>query len=310
MLAKWENRVGAFIEQDLFPGFSVQRLRGAGAEVFARVGGHGPPLLLLHGYPQTHACWNGVAAELAERYTVIACDLRGYGCSGQPADPSRTDAFAKREMARDLIAAMREIGFSEFSVVGHDRGGRVAYRMALDNPDAVTALAVVSILPTFAMWDRLRSNEYAMKAFRWFFLSQPSPLAEILIERAGLEYLHATLREWTATKSLSVFHPRALVEYEDAHTNARTIAASCADYRAGWTDDRFHDRADVDSRRTLASPTLVVWGTAEFPDGVSVLDAWRPLAPRAIGRAIDCGHFVPEEAPAECLAALLEFLPH
>jgi haloacetate dehalogenase len=298
------------VSEDLLPGFSVRSLRARDTEIFARIGGQGPPLLLLHGYPETHVCWHRVANQLARHYTVIVCDLPGYGRSAPLRESGRqTQSFSKREMGRDLIAAMGALGFSAFSIVGHDRGGRVAYRMALDHPAAVTSLTLVSILPTFEMWSRLESNDYAMKAFRWFLLAQPSPLPEVLIERAGLAYLHVTLRDWTKEKNLSVFEPRALAAYEAAYTGASTIAASCADYRAGWTVDRFHDKADLEVGRTVVCPTLVLWGTAEFPDEVSVLTAWRRLAPLATGRGIACGHFVPEEAPGECLAALFEFLP-
>jgi pimeloyl-ACP methyl ester carboxylesterase len=158
------------MQEDLFPEFSVRALRGGNTEVFVRVGGRGPPLLLLHGYPETHVCWHRVARQLAERYTVIACDLPGYGRSASLRECERTGpSFSKREMAGDLIAAISELGFSEFSVVGHDRDGRVAYRMALDHPAAVVSLTVVSILPTSAMWSRLESNDFATKAFRWFF---------------------------------------------------------------------------------------------------------------------------------------------
>lgn len=294
---------------ELLEGFSVRRLRGTGAEVFARVGGHGQPVLLLHGYPETHVCWHRIACDLAQRHTVVLCDLRGYGYSGCPPGGYESANFGKREMAKDLVAAMDELGFSRFSVVGHDRGGRVAYRMALDHPAKVISLVVLSILPTFAMWSRLQSNEYAMKAFRWFFLAQPSPLPERLIEESGVEYLHATLRDWSKAKSLSVFDSRALIAYEAAHTSAPTIAASCADYRAGWDVDRVHDQADLERGRTIGCPTLVMWGAAEFPDEALMLRAWRQLAPQASYRPVDCGHFVPEEAPDELLASLRGFLP-
>lgn len=298
------------VSGDLLPGFSDRTVHGGDTEIFARVGGRGPPLLLLHGYPETHVCWHRVAGQLAEYYTVIACDLPGYGRSSPARESSRPiHSGSKREMARDLIAAMGELGFSAFSVVGHDRGARVAYRMALDHPAAVASLVLVSILPTFAMWSRLESNDYAMKAFRWFLLAQPPPFPEMLIERAGIEYLHVTLRGWTREESLWVFDPRALAAYEAAYTSASAIAASCADYRAGWTEDRFHDRADLEEGRTIACPTLILWGTTEFADETAMLAAWRQLAPFATGQGIPCGHFVPEEAPDDCLAALLDFLP-
>jgi haloacetate dehalogenase len=293
---------------DLFPGFSTRNLRGAGAEVFARVGGTGQPLLLVHGYPQTHMCWHEIANRLAEDYTVVACDLRGYGGSGTPEALPQSAAFSKRAMAMDLVAAMEELGFFRFFIAGHDRGARAAYRLALDHPGRVAGLAVMNILPTFAMWAQLETNEYAMKAFRWFLLAQPSPFPENLLKTAGPNYLHATLRDWTKKKDLSAFDPRALAAYEAAHTSDTTIMASCADYRAGWTSDRFHDQSDLDAGRKIACPTLALWGDAEFPDEALVLETWREIASDVTGRVLDCGHFAPEEAPEEVHAALWSFL--
>jgi haloacetate dehalogenase len=299
-------------DHDLFPGFAARRLHGAGAEVFARVGGSGPPLLLVHGYPQTHVCWHKIAGRLAAHYAVVACDLRGYGASAAPAIPPEEDpeatAYAKRVMAADLVAAMEELGAKRFFVASHDRGARVGYRMALDHPERVAALAVLNILPTFAMWERLRDNDYAMKAFRWMLLAQPSPFPEMMIKGAGLAYLHATLSGWTKAGNLSPFDPRALAAYEASFRTDKTIAASAADYRAGWTIDRFHDQADLDLGRKIACPTLALWGTKEFPDQTEFLAAWRRIAANLTGCPLDCGHFPAEEAPDDVFQALHGFL--
>jgi haloacetate dehalogenase len=292
--------------RELFPGFSCQALAGCGAKLFARIGGDGPPLLLLHGYPQTHVCWSRIAGPLAEHFRVIACDLRGYGASDAPPDDATHQIYSKRAMAADLAAAMSELGFDRFDVAGHDRGARAAYRLALDYPQRVRRLAVLGILPTYAMWQRLERIEYAIKAFRWLFLAQPAPLPEALIGAAPLDYLHATLADWTKTKDLSVFDPDALDAYRRAFSPS-SIAASCADYRAGWSTDRLHDRHDLEAQRKMTCPTLALWGRAEFPDEAVVLTSWRHIAPQVLGKSLDCGHFLPEEASEDTLRRLLEF---
>jgi haloacetate dehalogenase len=292
---------------DKLDGFESHRLRGAGAEIFARVGGEGPPLLLVHGYPQTHLCWADVANGLSARFTVVLCDLRGYGASAQPpVDPDAWN-YSKRVMASDLISAMDELGFARFYLAGHDRGARVAYRLALDSPDRVEALAVLAILPTFAMWQRLADPAYAMRAFRWYLLAQPAPFPQRLIEAAPIEYLHATLSAWTAAKDLRAFSPKALAAYEAAFSRPNAIAASCGDYRAGWTTDRLHDEDDRRAGRRIRCPTLVLWGKDEFPDGEAMLAAWREIAAQVEGHSLDCGHFLPEEAPGEVARTLLDF---
>jgi haloacetate dehalogenase len=211
-------------------------------------------------------------------------------------------------MATSLVKVMSELGFHRFSVVGHDRGGRAAYRLALDHPEAVIALAVVSILPTFAMWARLRDNAYAMKAFHWFLLAQPTPFPERLLQAAGRPYLHATLREWTKSHELSVFDPRALAAYEHAYALASTIEAACGDYRAGWTIDRLHDQADLDAGRTIDCPVLALWGGTEFPDAAEVLLEWQRIAKHVMGHELPCGHFAAEEEPDTVYVTLQSFL--
>ena len=292
---------------DLFPGFETWRLRTADADLFARVAGQGPPLLLLHGYPETHVCWHRIAPLLAEQFKVIVCDLPGYGESRVFGDVTDESAYSKRRMADTLLAGMRELGIDRFSIAGHDRGGRAAYRLALDHPECVERLAVLAILPTFAMWSRLRDPTYGMKAFRWFFLAQPAPLPERLIAPDAMSYLHTTLAGWTAHEDLSSFAPEALRLYETAFANDSAIAASCRDYRAGWTVDRLDDEADVAAGRKIRCPTLALWGRAEFADPHEMLAAWKGISVDVRGAALDCGHFLPEEASADTGRALLEF---
>jgi haloacetate dehalogenase len=291
----------------LFEGFATHRVVTDDAEMFVRVGGHGPPLLLVHGYPQTHVCWSRVAVPLAEHFTLVLCDLRGYGDSIGPRPDADASNYAKRVMAADLVSVMDGLGFRRFRMAAHDRGARVAYRLALDAPECVERLAVLSILPTFAMWERLSDAAYAMRAFRWYFLAQPQPLPQQLIETNAHAYARATLTGWTAGGDLSCFLPEALDAYEAANAKPTVIAAGCADYRAGWTTDRLHDEADLAAGHTIACPVLALWGSHEFPDSAQMVAAWRRIASRVDGQAFDCGHFLPEEAPDAVAEALLRF---
>jgi haloacetate dehalogenase len=294
---------------DLLPSFSAQTLQACDAQLFVRTGGHGPPLLLLHGYPQTHVCWHRVAPLLAEQFTVVVCDLPGYGRSRISSVGADAGSYSKRTMAAACLSAMKQLGFDQFSLAGHDRGGRVAYRMALDHPSHVERLAVLSILPTFAMWQHLKGNDYALQAFRWFFLAQPAPLPEALIIPSAHSYLHATLAGWTTAKDLSPFSTDALSAYETAFSRPEVVTATCRDYRAGWTHDREADERDLAAGRKISCPTLVLWGHAEFADQAVMLESWKSLCtelcPRS--RAFECGHFLPEEAPLETASGLLRF---
>jgi haloacetate dehalogenase len=249
----------------LFEGFSTHRIPTDDAELFVRMGGHGPPLVLVHGYPQTHVCWSRVAAALAERFTLVLCDLRGYGDSIGPAPDTDASNYAKRVMAADLVSVMDSLGFRQFRVAAHDRGARVAYRLALDSPERVERLAVLSILPTFAMWERLSDPAYAMRAFHWYFLAQPPSLPQQLIERNAHRYVRATLAGCTAGADLSSFLPEALDAYEAANAKSSVIAAGCADYRAGWTTDRLHDDADLAAGHKISCPVLALRGPTNFP---------------------------------------------
>ncbi len=292
---------------DLFPGFETRWLETDAGRLFARVGGAGPPVVLVHGYPQTHVEWRLVAPRLAERHTVVALDLRGYGRSDAP--PSAEGAlYTKRIMAADVVAAMRSLGCERFAYVGHDRGARVGYRLALDHPERLSRLAVLDIVPTAEMWRDMGAAR-AMAVYHWLFLAQPEPLPETLIGRASREYIDHTLASWTKAKSLDAFDPRALAHYRAFFAEPERIHACCEDYRAGATLDWAHDEADLAAGRTIDIPVLALWGGAGLPaQGENPLDVWRRWAPQAQGRAIDAGHFLPEEAPEATAEALVEFL--
>jgi haloacetate dehalogenase len=293
---------------DLFSGFTSHRLVTAAGKTFVRSGGSGPPLLLIHGFPQTHAEWHVIAAALAERFTVVAPDLRGYGSSSAP--PSEAGAgYSKRVMAADLIEVMAALGHAGFAVVGHDRGARVAYRMTLDHPDRVTKLVLLDITPTVSMWDGMNAAR-AMQVYHWTFLAQPYPLPETLLRGASQEYLDHVLAKWTQHKNLDAFDARALTQYRAFFSQPDRIHACCEDYRAGATIDVEHDRTDLASGKAIRCPTLVLWGSVGVPASSSgPLDVWRDtFAPHATGQAIACGHFLPEEKPRETLQALLAFL--
>lgn len=293
---------------DLFPGTTERMFDTGSAKIFARIGGEGPPLLLIHGFPQTHAMWHAIAPELMRRFTVVMPDLRGYGRSSCPPNDASNAPYSKRHMARDLIALMAELGHARFMVVGHDRGARVAYRMALDHPGAVTRLAVLDIVPTHAMWTNF-SVKLGMKAYHWLFLAQPEPLPEMLISKAPVEWLDYTIASWTKYRTLDAFDPRALAEYRDFFSRPEHIHATCNDYRAGQTIDFALDEADRNARKRIACPTLALWGDAGFPGETGTpLDIWRQWCTDVTGHGIDSGHFVAEENPEETLEHLLPFL--
>lgn len=293
---------------ELFPGFDQRRLPGDGADIFLRLGGAGPPLLLLHGFPQTHAMWHKVAGPLAERFTVVIPDLRGYGLSTGPDNDPDNYAYSKRAMGRDFFAVMATLGYERFAVVGHDRGGRVGYRMALDKPEAVSRLVVLDIVPTYAMWHGM-DHKLARAVYHWSFLAQPHPLPETLIGANPVYYLDWTLASWTKTRDLTAFDAKALAEYRLHYAAPETIRATCDDYRAGSTYDLAADEADRAAGRRIACPTLALWGEAGIPGEIEgPLGVWREWCDVATGAAIDSGHFVAEENPDQTLARMLPFL--
>ncbi|MGQ9366706.1 alpha/beta fold hydrolase [Azospirillum sp. ST 5-10] len=291
----------------MLEGFAGRRVATSGAEIFAAVGGDGPPLLLLHGFPQTHAMWHRVAPELARRFTVVAADLRGYGASEKMAGDPAHVRHSKRAMAQDQVEVMAALGFERFAVCGHDRGARVAHRMALDHPDRVERLAVVDIVPTLEVFERV-DQAMATAYYHWFFLIQPGGLPEHLIGLDPEFYLRRTLGSWGS--GTGAFGEEAFAAYLQAFRNPATVHAMCEDYRAAASIDLEHDRGDRLAGRTVAAPTLALWG-ADSVVGRTYADPlalWRPYAPRVEGRALPGGHFLPEERPQETLAALLAFL--
>lgn len=287
----------------MFEGFEKRRVATSETEIALRVGGAGPPLLLLHGYPQTHVMWHRIAPALAERFTVVCADLRGYGDSGKPKGGSDHAAYSKRAMARDQVEVMAALGFERFSLCGHDRGARVAHRLALDHPERVERIAVLDIAPTLRMYadtDRAFATAY----YHWFFLIQPAPLPERLIGGDPAFWLRSCLGKWGRDEG--AFAPEALAEYERCFADPAAIHATCEDYRAAAGIDLEHDRADLGTR--LPMPLLVLWGEKGLVGRTwDVPAVWRERAAAVQGAALPCGHFLPEEAPDETLAALRAF---
>ena len=304
---------------DLFPGFEAKTIDTGEAKIFARIGGPAgaPPLVCLHGFPETHVMWAKVAPRLTERFRVVLPDLRGYGWSSVPEIEADHSQMSKRAMARDVVRLMEELGHARFAVVGHDRGARVAYRLVLDHPGRATRLALLDIVPTSAMWARMDAG-FALKTYHWLFLAQPAPMPERLIGRGPVDWLEHTLASWTKAKDLSAFGKRALAHYRAFFSVPERIAATCEDYRAGATIDRALDEADLAGTRRIDVPTLVLWGAAGIPAGPSGTDphsgplaAWAPfMAPGASldGAGLDTGHFLAEEAPEATAERLVAFL--
>lgn len=283
----------------MFEGFNLSMVDMGEAIIRVRYGGNGPPLLLLHGHPQTHVMWHKIAPRLAQDFTVIAPDLRGYGQSSKPPTAPDHIPYSKRVMAQDQIAVMRHFGFEDFFVVGHDRGGRCAYRMALDHPKHVSKLAVLDIIPTGEAFRRT-NMAFGLGFWHWFFLAQPYDLPERLIGANPDNYYFHTGREQ--------FAPEALADYLDSVHNPDTIHAMCEDYRAGATIDYMLDEADRGQRR-ITCPMLALWSLkGELQDWYDVLAIWRDWADDVQGHGINCGHYLAEEAPEETYAALHAFL--
>lgn len=285
--------------------FQTLRIARDGVGLTVRRAGQGEPLLLLHGHPQSHAMWHRVAPQLATRFEVVMMDLRGYGDSERPAAGAQSAAYAKREMARDGLAVMRALGHQRFQVLAHDRGARVAHRLALDHPEAVDRMLLLDIAPTLAMY-RGTGEAFARAYWHWFFLIQPPPLPEALIGSDPRRYVRSVMG--TRHAGLAAFAPEALAEYERCAALPGTAEAICGDYRAGAGIDLEHDQADRDAGRRLAMPLRVLWGEhGAVGRCFDVPALWAECADRFTGRALPCGHYIAEEAPALLLDETLTF---
>jgi len=303
-------RVDRFSEQtdrnsaasEFFPGFKQHTKKTSGATINFVTGGSGPPLLLLHGYPETHIMWRKVAPQVARKFTVVAADLRGYGDSGKPAGGGDHAAYSKRTMAQDQVEVMNSLGFQRFSVVGHDRGGRVAHRMAIDHPDSVQKLVVLDIVPTYKMFHSV-TKELATSNFHWFFLIQPEPLPETMIGNSAEFWLKS---RFTALPPDAI-NKDAFAEYLRSFRTPAMIHATCEDYRAGASIDLTHDDADL--QRKISCPVLALWAEkGAMHRQFNVLEAWRERASNVSGKPLPSSHFIAEEIPEMLLSELGAFL--
>lgn len=290
----------------LFPGF-VHQLRAVSddVEIDYMVAGSGPAILLLHGYPQTKALWSKIAPGLAERFTVVAADLRGYGASSKPANTADNSSYSFRAMANDQIALMKSLGFQRFHAVGHDRGARTVHRMALDHPDTVQSLTVMDIIPTADVFDQT-DKQLALTYWHWFFLAQPAPFPETLIGHDPDLFFETCLLGWGKSQ-LSDFDPDQLSSYRAAWHDPDMIRASCADYRAAATIDSTHDRTDQAS--TVTCPTLVAYGAdGVMADMFNIPALWRQKCTTVVDGPVPGGHFFIDQNPDETAELLLYFL--
>lgn len=285
-----------------FTSFAVQR---NGVQLHCRMGGEGAPLLLLHGHPQSQAMWHRVAPELAQRHTVVLMDLRGYGDSGRPPSDATHAAYSKREMAQDALAVMRSRGFGQFAVLAHDRGARVAHRLAADHPHVVQGVLLLDIAPTLGMYQHT-SQAFASAYWHWFFLIQPAPLPEALIESDPVRYLRSVMGSRYA--GLAAFAPEALADYERCIQIPGSAHGICEDYRASATVDLEHDRADIADGKKLNMPLKVLWGQhGAVGANFDVLQLWRERATNVVGKALPCGHYLAEEAPGDVVSHARSF---
>jgi haloacetate dehalogenase len=290
----------------LFPGFTLETVAISAGAIRLRHAGSGPPLLLLHGNPQSHLMWHGVAPQLAERFTVMCPDLRGYGGSFKPPATPTHAPYAKKAMAEDMVEVMRRFGHEQFYLAGHDRGARVAHRLALDHPQRVTKLAVLDIIPTIEHFERT-DMAFALGYYHWFWFAQPHPFPEVLINAAPEAWFAAhTSRE---PKAPDFFHPEALADYLDAARRPETIVGMCEDYRAAASIDLEHDRASRDAEIKIQCPMLVLWGArGKMSQWYGPLEIWRRYcAAEVSGGAIESGHYLAEERPADVLRHFQSF---
>ena len=290
--------------------FAAAEIQTGETSIFVRWSGTGPPILLLHGFPETHLMWRSVAPRLARSFTVVCADLRGYGRSGCPASAPDHSPYSKRVMAQDMVTVMEQLGFRRFSVAGHDRGGRVAYRMALEHPDRIARLAVLDILPTESVWSRADAN-FALTYWPWSLLAQPEPLPERILTAAADAVVDDALGRWGSPAEM--FPPETRAAYVDALRGGPHAHAICEEYRAAATIDREHDQADRARGRRISCPLLAMWSARGALDTWYVKDGgpialWRDWSDDVRGGPIDAGHFFPEEAPGETADALSRFM--
>ena len=293
--------------RDLYRGFEFHGVDvGGDVQIAAIFGGHGPALLLLHGHPQTRAIWHRVAPRLAEHFTVVVADLRGYGDSSKPQGTADHANYSKRAMAADQVALMKILGFDRFDVLAHDRGARVAHRLAMDHGEAVGRMVLLDIAPTLAMYEQT-SDVFARAYWHWFFLIQPAPLPERLIDADPAAYVRDVMGRRSA--GLAPFDPRALAEYTRCIALPGTAHGICEDYRAAASIDLEHDRADRDAGRMLQMPLRVLWSEQGVVQRCfQPLHEWRRVARDVDGETLPCGHYIAEEAPDALLASALPFL--
>jgi haloacetate dehalogenase len=290
----------------MFEGFEDFDIDVDGVRIHGCRGGEGPPLLLLHGHPQTHVIWHRLAERLAERFSVVATDLRGYGDSSKPPGEADHVNYSKRAMAADQVAVMAALGFDSFYLCGHDRGGRVSHRLAMDHPERVRKLMLLDIAPTLAMYEKT-DRSFATAYFHWFFLIQPAPLPETLIEASPAAYITRTMGGRHA--AMDAFDPAALAEYQRCLAQPGAAHALCEDYRASNGIDLEHDRADREAGRRLSMPLEVLWGRHGVIERCfDPLAEWRAVASDVRGEALACGHYLPEEAPDAVFRHLTAFM--
>jgi len=287
----------------LFPGFFRKKFRATGAAINAVWGGEGPPVLLLHGYPESHVMWHKVAPALARDYTVVCPDLRGYGDSSKPKGLPDHSNYSKRAMAQDMVEVMQALGHVRFHVVGHDRGGRVGHRLARDHSSRVRSLTVLDISPTLKMYQST-DMAFARAYYHWFFLIQPAPLPEKMLAAMGVKYILGRIGR--GRSKLKHFPPAVQRAYARAFSDPRTIHATCEDYRAAASIDLVHDRKDL--KRKIKMPVMAIWGKQAVVEAMfDCLADWREVATNVRGKPLDCGHFIPEEKPRELIAELRRF---
>ena len=284
----------------VFPGFEQKRITvpsdDGPIEIACQVGGNGPPILLLHGFPQTKAIWELVAPELAKSFTVVASDLRGYGKSAKPHGKADHSTYSKRSMAADQHALMQSLGYQQFFLLGHDRGGRVSHRLAMDFPDSVLRLMVLDISPTLTMYDDT-TMEFAKGYWHWFFLIQPEPIPETFIAANPEFWIKQHMGRHAGT---GIFSPERWAEYLAGASNPQTMHSMCEDYRAAASIDLVHDRADRAAGKKLTMPLRVLWGEHGLVHKCfKPIEDWKAVAENVSGKTVSCGHYIPEELPSE-----------